>query len=134
MKDDGEAPKKQRHKAKRIFERLRDERGYNGGYTVVADYVREARQRTEEKFVPLHHPPGHAQVDFGEAIDVIGGVPQSILYDNTKLAVAKICGDGRRERTRSFTGLVSHYLFTDRFGRPGPCPVAWCKLCSPALA
>jgi len=46
-------------------------------------------------------------------------VPCSILYDNTKIAVAKICGDGKRERTQAFTGLVSHYLFTDRFGRPG---------------
>ena len=73
LKSDAEAPKKQRHTAKRIFERIRDEHGYDGGYTIVADYVREARQRTAEKFVPLHHPPGHAQVDFGEAIGVIGG-------------------------------------------------------------
>jgi len=33
--------------------------------------------------------------------------------------VAKICGDGKRERTRAFTELVSHCLFQDRFGRPG---------------
>ena len=46
-------------------------------------------------------------------------MPQSILYDNTKLAVAKILGDGRRQRTRAFTELQSHYLFEDRFGRPG---------------
>ena len=46
-------------------------------------------------------------------------MPLSILYDNTKIAVAKICGDGRRERTRAFTELVSHCLFQDRFGRPG---------------
>ena len=49
----------------------------------------------------------------------LGGVPQSILYDNTKLAVARILGDGRRQRTRAFTELQSHYLFEDRFGRPG---------------
>lgn len=42
-----------------------------------------------------------------------------MLYDNTTIVVAKICGDGKRERTRAFTGLVSHYLFQDRFGRPG---------------
>ena len=46
-------------------------------------------------------------------------MPQSILYDNTRLAVAKILGDGRRKRTRAFTELQSHYLFEDRFGRPG---------------
>ena len=45
-------------------------------------------------------------------------MPQSILYDNTKLAVARILGDGRRKRTRAFTELQSHYLFDDRFGRP----------------
>ena len=160
---DKEAPRKQRHTARRIFERLRDEHGFKGGITIVTDYVREARHRSAEKFVPLHHPPGHAQVDFGEAIGIVdgtrrklhvffmslpysdawfmkaypaetteafldghvsafaffGGVPQSILYDNTKLAVAKICGDGTRKRTQAFTGLISHYLFRDRFGRPG---------------
>ena len=47
------------------------------------------------------------------------GVPRSILYDNTKLAVARILGDGRRQRTRTFSELQSHYLFAHRFGRPG---------------
>ena len=132
-------------------------------YLIVKDYVREHRRRSQEMFVPLSHPPGHAQCDFGEALVIIGGVeqkahyfvldlphsdgcfvkaypaetteafldghvsafaflggvPQSILYDNTKLAVARILGDGRRKRTRAFTELQSHYLFNDRFGRPG---------------
>ena len=113
--------------------------------------------------MPLHHPPGHAQVDFGEAVvevggrrekvaffclilphsnlwfvkaypretteafldghvsafAFLGGVPRSILYDNTTLAVARILGDGTRRRTQAFTHLQSHYLFRDRFGRPG---------------
>ena len=46
-------------------------------------------------------------------------MPQSIPYDNTKLAVARILVDGRRQRTRAFTELQSHYLFDDRLGRPG---------------
>ena len=41
------------------------------------------------------------------------------MYDNTKLAVVRILGDGKRQRTRVFTELQSHYLFEDRFGRPG---------------
>ena len=53
------------------------------------------------------------------AFAFFGGVPRSILYDNTKLAVARILGDGKRQRTRVFTELQSHYLFEDRFGRPG---------------
>ena len=163
LESDKTAPPKQRHTAKRIFERLRLEHGYAGGYTVVKDYVRIARSRSREVFVPLAHPPGHAQVDFGECIGVIGGVrmklhvfcfdlphsdacfikaypaetteafldghvsafaffsgvPLSILYDNLKIAVARILGDGKRQRTRAFTELVSHYLFQERFGRPG---------------
>ncbi len=53
------------------------------------------------------------------SFEFFGGVPRSILYDNTKLAVARILGDGRRQRTRTFSELQSHYLFADRFGRPG---------------
>ena len=53
------------------------------------------------------------------AFAFFGKVPASILYDNTKLAVARILGDGRRQRTRVFSELQSHYLFADRFGRPG---------------
>jgi len=46
-------------------------------------------------------------------------VPISILYDNLKIAVARMFGDGKRQCTRAFTELVSHYLFQERFGRPG---------------
>src|SRR5512145_880164 len=160
---DRSAPPKQRHTAKRIHDRLRAEHGFVGGYTTIKDYVREQRARTREVFVPLVHPPGHAQVDFGEAVAVIGGerrkvhlfclvlphsdacfvnaypaerieafldghnaafaflggVPRSILYDNTRLAVARILGGGERVRTRAFAELQSHHLFLDRFGRPG---------------
>ena len=62
LEADRTAPVKQRHTAKRIFERLRDKHGYGGGLTVVKDHVRIARGRLRETFVPLSHPPGHAQV------------------------------------------------------------------------
>ncbi len=58
LDDDHRVSKKQRHTAKRIYERLRDEYGFDGGYTIVKDYVREHRRRTSEMFVPLSHPPG----------------------------------------------------------------------------
>jgi transposase len=62
------SPHKQRHTAKRIYERLRDEYGFAGGYTIVKDYVRSQRLSPREVFVPLLHAPGHAQADFGEAV------------------------------------------------------------------
>ena len=163
LEDDRTVHRKQRHTAKRVFERLRDEHDFAGGQTIVKDYVRERRRRLREMFVPLVHPPGHAQADFGEADAIIagvryrahffvmtlphsdacfvsaypaataeawldghnrafaffGGVPQSILYDNDKRLVARILPDGRRQRTQAFSGLQSHYLFEDRYGRPG---------------
>src|SRR5213079_1814167 len=53
-------PKKQRHTAKRLFERLRDEHGYRGGITIVGitivrNYVRAHRLQHREVFVPLRH-------------------------------------------------------------------------------
>ncbi len=163
LKDDKAEGRKQRHTAKRIFERLRDEHAYTGGYTIVKDYVRLRKLSQREMFVPLAHPAGDAQADFGEAMVLIGGmerkahylamdlpqsddcfvmafpaetteafleghnhafayfggVPRTILYDNTKIAVARILGDGTRTKTQAFSELESHYLFAEKFGRPG---------------
>jgi transposase len=69
---DRELPRKQRHTAKRIWERLQEE-GYTGGYTAVKEAVRETEQQSQEVFVPLVHRPGEAQVDFGEALVRLGG-------------------------------------------------------------
>ena len=72
--------KKQRHTAKRIYECLRDEHSFPGKYTIVKDYVQQRRLRMREMFVPLSHPPGHGQADFGEALVVIrGSEAQSLL-------------------------------------------------------
>jgi hypothetical protein len=45
-------------------------------------------------------------------------VPARILYDNTKIAVARILGGEERQKTRAFSELQSYYLFADKFGRP----------------
>ena len=74
MEADKTAPTKQRHSGRRIFERLRDEYGYTGGITQVREAVAQARRYSKEVFVPLSHPPGHAQFDFGEATVEIAGV------------------------------------------------------------
>ena len=71
-------PKKQRHTAKRLFLRLRSERGYTGGYTVVKDFVRESKRTHREVFFPLAHRPGEAQVDFFEALAKIDGVLKKV--------------------------------------------------------
>ena len=77
---DRQVPRKQRHTAKRVFDRLREEHGFTGGYTIIKDYIRERDQRSREMFVPLAHAPGHGQADFGEALVEIGGVEQKAHF------------------------------------------------------
>ena len=78
LEDDRKAPRKQRHTARRIFERLRDEHGYTGGLTIVKQAVAAWRTRSAEVFVPLAHPPGEAQVDFGTAEVLLEGQPTTV--------------------------------------------------------
>ena len=73
MEVDREVPRKQRHTAKRIFDRLKAERGYRGGYTAVKAVVAEIKIMKREVFVPLSHRPGEAQVDFGHALVSVNG-------------------------------------------------------------
>jgi len=80
LAEDKVRPRKQRHTAKRVFDRLRAECEFTGGYTIVKDYVRSKKRGSKEMFVPLSHPAGHAQADFGEALVVIGGVEQKAYF------------------------------------------------------
>ena len=63
-------------------------------------FVKAYPRETTEAFLD-----GHVS-----AFAFLGGLPRSILYDNTTLAVARILGDGTRRRTQAFTHLQSHYL------------------------
>jgi transposase len=78
LEDDRSAPKKQRHTAWRIFERLGDEHGFSGGYTIVKSAVRDWKQGHQEVFLPLSHPPGEAQVDYGEATVKLAGIETKV--------------------------------------------------------
>jgi len=80
LEADRAVPRKQRHTAKRVFDRLRDEHGFTGGYTIIKDYMRDRARRGQEMFVPLAHPAGHGQADFGEAVVVIDGVEQKAHF------------------------------------------------------
>src|SRR6266545_4174793 len=72
LEADREAPRKQRHTAKRIWRRLVDEHGADVAETTVRDYVRARKRQlgwpVGEVFVPQVHAPGaEAEVDWGEA-------------------------------------------------------------------
>ena len=110
LETDKTVPRKQKHTSKRVFERLRDEHGYAGGITVVKDYIFAARQRQREMFVPLAHPPGHAQADFGEALAIIGGTGARVPWP-AAIAVAVVGAPGTAlvdARAAQPVGIESH--------------------------
>lgn len=116
LEDDKQAPKKQRHTAKRIWQRLCKEHGFDGGYTIVKDAVRAFREGSQEVFLPLSHPPGEAQVDFGFAyVDLAGEREQVALFVMTlPYSDALFCQAFPRECTEAF--LEGHKRAFEFFG------------------
>lgn len=66
LERDRKMPRKQRHTTKRIHSRLCEEKGFTGSYSLVQKYVRGKKREIEKQFLPLEHPAGEGQVDFGE--------------------------------------------------------------------
>jgi len=75
LAEDQHRPPKQRHTAKRIYERLTTEYGFQGAESTVRRYVGQRRKEMRAQvFIPLSYTPGQtAQVDFGEAQVIIAG-------------------------------------------------------------
>jgi transposase len=74
LTEDETAPKKQRHTARRVYDRLVLEYGFSGSERSVRRVVRELRGRIGELYVPLEAVPGKvAQVDFGQAQVLLAG-------------------------------------------------------------
>lgn len=72
LEEDKKHPRKQRHTAKKVFDRLaRSVPGFDCSYRLVAEYVKfqkeEIKLKRNEGFLPLEHHPGEAQTDFGSA-------------------------------------------------------------------
>jgi transposase len=79
LKDDKDRPKKQRHTAVRVFNRLKQEYDFQGSETAVRRYVREAKLRlgvsSRQVFIPSDPQAGvEAEVDWGNCIAILGGV------------------------------------------------------------
>lgn len=85
--DETEGVRKQKHTAKRIYDRLVEDCGFTGGESTVRAKVRELKEAMPKAFVPLEYSPGEAvQVDWGEAVIYINGVKQT-----TNLFCARLC-------------------------------------------
>lgn len=81
--DQDEGLKKQTHTAKRIYDRLVEEKGFSGGESTVRRKVKELRSDFPKAFVPLQSDPGDAlQVDWGEA---------TVYLANTRITINIFC-------------------------------------------
>ena len=112
---DKEVPKKQRHTAKKILEVLHSE-GFDGGYTIVKDAIRQIKKTSKEVFMPLSQRPGEAQVDFGHALANFDGTLKKFVF----FVMSMVHSDAMfvrafpRECTESF--IESHVRAFDFFG------------------
>jgi len=87
LTNDKTAPRKQRHTAQRVYARLKEIYGaeFTASDRSVRKFVSEIRARIEAEpkgFLPLEHPPGEAQVDFGEARFIENGAEYDGYYLN----------------------------------------------------
>jgi transposase len=77
LEGDRDAPRRQRHTAHRVWERLVEEHGAVVAERTVRKYVHQRRRamgEVAEGFVPQHHAPGaEGEVDWGEATAMIAG-------------------------------------------------------------
>ena len=95
LEADRSAPRKQRHTARRVWQRLVEEHGAEIGESTVRRYVAEVRARQElplvEVAVPQQHPLGEeAEVDFGEATVELAG-----LMTVVQLFLMRLSASGR---------------------------------------
>lgn len=162
---DKTAPRKQRHTAKRIYDRLVKENEYSGSDRTIRNLVAELKEKPAKKpSVPLVFEAGKdAQVDFGEsyckiggrqvklhglevrlnysrkkfvayfqspdteafleglvrAFHHLGGVPETLSFDNLTIAVSQVLKGKNRVLTKAFKDIQGYYNFKGNFCTPG---------------
>jgi transposase len=118
---DKDAPRKQRHTAKRIWHRLRTEYGVEVSERQVRRYVRERRrglgEHVDEVFVPLCHEPGaEAEVDWGEAVVLFAGVQTKVYLFLMRACFSGACLVQAHLRCTQQAFLEAHVDALEFFG------------------
>jgi len=117
LDDDQSELRKQRHKASKIYRRLRDEHGYRGSYDQVRRYVKKLRKSQRETFIPLVHDPGQRlEADFGHIhVDFPNGRKRvAVLLTTWSHSGFPFAMSLPTERLECIlTGLVSAFEFFD---------------------
>jgi len=118
---DKQAPRKQRHTAQRVWERLRDEYGVGVSERQVRRYVRARRRElglpVDGVFVPLCHEPGvEAEVDWGEATVVLAGVLRKVFLFLMRACFSGACFVQAHTRETQQAFLEAHVEALEYYG------------------
>ena len=110
---DRSRPRKQRHTAQRVLERLRDEHGFVGSYSPIQRFVAAWKRRqgllTSDVFVPLVFAAGEeAQVDWGEATVIVSGQERTLQFFCVRLAFSHATFVRAYERQDQVSFLDGH--------------------------
>lgn len=148
LREDEYQPKKKRHTARRIYQRLKDECGYTGSESTVRRHVASLRRKPPPVFIPfgvrgggsrrgrLCVPafPQQRQKAFFEGIrrawEFYGGVPLRLILDNLKQALRKVL-EGRNRLEQDNFPFVRTACSTAPFatrrpgGRRAPLSIWW---------
>jgi len=117
LEEDQSRPRKQRHTAQRIYERLRHEHGYAGSASSVRRYVAWRKRGQGEVFMPLYFGPGEeAQVDWGEATVIENGVERKVPLFCMKLCHSHVVFVRGYERANVESFLDGHVRAFAFFG------------------
>jgi transposase len=112
--EDQQRPPKQRHTARRIYNRLVAEYGFRGGESTVRQYVRERRPNRPEVVIPLEHDPSEAQVDWGVAQVIMAGRQTSVRLFCFRLCYSQkpfVMAFPTERREAFFAGHVTAFSF-----------------------
>ena len=115
LEKDKLVPRKQRHTGKRIYNRLRDEFGYKGSYSLVLSFP-----YSNKAYIQVF-PAQNKEcllVGMKRIFGYIGGVPSRIRFDNMSTAVAKVLEGSERKLTDAFSRFMLHYRFEADFCNP----------------
>ena len=92
LKCDDDAPGKQRHTARRIYQRLADDYGFTGAESTVRAFVAKLRGSKPEVFIPLTADPGEvAEVDWGKVWATIGGERRQVRLFVMRQRFSGVC-------------------------------------------
>jgi hypothetical protein len=114
LESDRSVHEKQRHTAHRIFERLRDEQGFHGGYTIVREYVLSNFQLTLDILVTKNSNTQRAIVDAEAAL---AAAVKSVIAEEVSPLLCRM-----QDCENAAATLRSELRALQNSGRWGLCP------------